>query len=308
MKQVFRDALLSCVVNEFRNGSVVIDSTTKFDVNGLRSLADSAGNLEAIIQDKIEHSNATFFQGANVSAKQLADADTPSNKPQLPSRNNPNRQHRNTRQGQVSRNDRRANGRSDHGARSNRHHGPVSKNHHGELRRNISESTQSYGGDNMPPGKHDRRTLFSINIVLTSRLAPSGQDRLCKIYVEVDAVPKYYKSLLLPYVIRNMVDKIDKESLSIIVGLKNFHRYLWDRMFAGSPAVAVFAYSVLGANTGCIRIQDYPQAGSKHPTSCSTLAMTISKLRQSFSTHGIPDVIVSDNATGFVNDEFHDFC
>ncbi|KAI0231136.1 hypothetical protein LSAT2_018499, partial [Lamellibrachia satsuma] len=40
----------------------------------------------------------------------------------------------------------------------------------------------------------------------------------------------------------------------------------------------------------------------------STSAITISKLRQSFSTHGIPDVIVSDNATGFVSEEFQDFC
>ena len=43
-----------------------------------------------------------------------------------------------------------------------------------------------------------------------------------------------------------------------------------------------------------------------HLTSGSTSAITISKLRQSFSTHGIPDV--SDNATGFVSEEFQDFC
>ena len=45
-----------------------------------------------------------------------------------------------------------------------------------------------------------------------------------------------------------------------------------------------------------------------HHMSGSTSATTISKLRQSFSTHGIPDVIVSDNATGFVNEEFREFC
>ena len=45
-----------------------------------------------------------------------------------------------------------------------------------------------------------------------------------------------------------------------------------------------------------------------HLTSGSTSAITISKLRQSFSTHGILDVIVSDNATGFVSEEFQDFC
>ena len=45
-----------------------------------------------------------------------------------------------------------------------------------------------------------------------------------------------------------------------------------------------------------------------HHTSDSISAITISKLRQSFSTHGIPDVIVSDNATGFVSEEFQEFC
>ena len=45
-----------------------------------------------------------------------------------------------------------------------------------------------------------------------------------------------------------------------------------------------------------------------HLTSGSTSAITISKLRQSFSTRGIPDAIVSDNATGFVSEEFQDFC
>jgi len=45
-----------------------------------------------------------------------------------------------------------------------------------------------------------------------------------------------------------------------------------------------------------------------HHTSGSTLATTISKLQQSFSTHGIPDVITSDNATGFVSEELPEFC
>ncbi|RLJ22796.1 hypothetical protein DJ031_00250 [bacterium endosymbiont of Escarpia laminata] len=45
-----------------------------------------------------------------------------------------------------------------------------------------------------------------------------------------------------------------------------------------------------------------------YTTSGSTSAITISKLRWIFSSHGIPDVIVSDNATGFVSEEFESFC
>ena len=45
-----------------------------------------------------------------------------------------------------------------------------------------------------------------------------------------------------------------------------------------------------------------------HLTSNSTSATIISKLRQLFSTQGIPDVIFSDNATGFVSENFREFC
>ena len=41
-----------------------------------------------------------------------------------------------------------------------------------------------------------------------------------------------------------------------------------------------------------------------HLMSGSTSVTTISKLRQSFSSHGIPDVIVSDTATAFVSENF----
>ena len=45
-----------------------------------------------------------------------------------------------------------------------------------------------------------------------------------------------------------------------------------------------------------------------HIKSGFTSAITIDKLRQSFSTRGIPDVIASDKATGFVSEEYQDFC
>ena len=43
-------------------------------------------------------------------------------------------------------------------------------------------------------------------------------------------------------------------------------------------------------------------------TSGSTSTITINRLRESFSTHGIPDTIVSDNGTCFVSSEFQEFC
>ena len=42
-------------------------------------------------------------------------------------------------------------------------------------------------------------------------------------------------------------------------------------------------------------------------TNGCTAAVTISKLRQLFSTHGLPDIIVSDNASNFVSTEFFEF-
>ena len=45
-----------------------------------------------------------------------------------------------------------------------------------------------------------------------------------------------------------------------------------------------------------------------HVTGGSTSKETIEKLRHSFSTHGIPLVIVSDNGSSFVSEEFKKFC
>ena len=45
-----------------------------------------------------------------------------------------------------------------------------------------------------------------------------------------------------------------------------------------------------------------------HVTSGSTSTITINKLRMMFSTHGIPDTIISDNASAFVGHEFQNFC
>ena len=45
-----------------------------------------------------------------------------------------------------------------------------------------------------------------------------------------------------------------------------------------------------------------------HVTSSTSSQATIIKLRQSFSTHGAPIVLVSDNATSFTSGEFRHFC
>ena len=45
-----------------------------------------------------------------------------------------------------------------------------------------------------------------------------------------------------------------------------------------------------------------------HVTSGCTSTITTNKLRESFSTHGILDTIVSDNATCFMSSEFQEFC
>ena len=42
-------------------------------------------------------------------------------------------------------------------------------------------------------------------------------------------------------------------------------------------------------------------------TSSSSATVTIESLRQTFATHGLPDCVVSDNATAFTGKEFHQF-
>ena len=44
-----------------------------------------------------------------------------------------------------------------------------------------------------------------------------------------------------------------------------------------------------------------------HITNSTSAAVTIDRLRQTFSTHGLPAVIVSDNATSFTGEEFETF-
>lgn len=45
-----------------------------------------------------------------------------------------------------------------------------------------------------------------------------------------------------------------------------------------------------------------------HVVTSTSSATTISKLRQTFATHGLPHSLVSDNAAVFTSEEFHQFC
>ena len=44
-----------------------------------------------------------------------------------------------------------------------------------------------------------------------------------------------------------------------------------------------------------------------HPTTMTTSAATITLLRKLFATFGLPEVVVSDNASNFTNEEFETF-
>ena len=44
-----------------------------------------------------------------------------------------------------------------------------------------------------------------------------------------------------------------------------------------------------------------------YPTSSTSATATIEKLRQAFATHGLPEMVVSDNGTGYTSEEFGDF-
>ena len=44
-----------------------------------------------------------------------------------------------------------------------------------------------------------------------------------------------------------------------------------------------------------------------YPTSSTSATATIELLRRAFATHGLPDMLVSDNGTGFASKEFGNF-
>ena len=44
-----------------------------------------------------------------------------------------------------------------------------------------------------------------------------------------------------------------------------------------------------------------------YPTSVTGATATIEKLRQAFANHGLPEMVVSDNGSGFASEEFADF-
>ena len=80
-----------------------------------------------------------------------------------------------------------------------------------------------------------------------------------------------------------------------------FPDHPWSRLYIDytGPIVGKMILVIMDAHTKWINV---------HVSSGSTSTITISGLRNCFSTHGIPDAIVSDNATCFTSDEFKHFC
>lgn len=56
-----------------------------------------------------------------------------------------------------------------------------------------------------------------------------------------------------------------------------------------------------------ILVDAYSKWIEAHAMSSLTFAVTIECLRKSFSQHGIPEIIVSDNGTCFTNEQFQEF-
>ena len=56
-----------------------------------------------------------------------------------------------------------------------------------------------------------------------------------------------------------------------------------------------------------IVIDAYSKCMEVYPTSITSATATIELLRRAFATHGLPNVLVSDNGTGFASTEFGNF-
>ena len=56
-----------------------------------------------------------------------------------------------------------------------------------------------------------------------------------------------------------------------------------------------------------IVIDAYSKWIEVYPTSSTSATATIEKLRQAFANHGLPEMVVSDNGSGFASEEFADF-
>ena len=56
-----------------------------------------------------------------------------------------------------------------------------------------------------------------------------------------------------------------------------------------------------------IVIDAYSKWIEVYPTSSTSATATIEKLRQAFANHGLPEMVVSDNGSGYASEEFADF-
>ena len=85
------------------------------------------------------------------------------------------------------------------------------------------------------------------------------------------------------------------------------HRYMCD---LAQQALVKGAYRLRWALYGedvLVIIDAHSKWMEVHKTTSSSAATTISLLRTTFATLGLPEVIVSDNAANFTSEEFSDF-
>ena len=113
--------------------------------------------------------------------------------------------------------------------------------------------------------------------------------------------------------------QLDKEALAIVFGVKKFHRYLFGRQFTicsdHKPLQHLFSSTVSfhhkhqqKSNVGhwSWASMNITLSINQETASISSIN-TIWVFRTLFATHGLPEVVVSDNGTAFTICEFQEF-
>ena len=104
--------------------------------------------------------------------------------------------------------------------------------------------------------------------------------------------------------------QIEKEGFAIIFGVKRFHQYLFGRQFTilsdHKPLKHLFSESQATPTLASARIQRWSLTLVR-PVNNATSTVTIDQLHSIFATHGLPEMLVTDNGTVFTSDEFSRF-
>ena len=81
----------------------------------------------------------------------------------------------------------------------------------------------------------------------------------------------------------------------------------WERASRPWSRIHIDHAGPVMGQTFLIIVDSFTKWVDVYPVSSTSSQVTIEKLRQSFATMGLPDVIVSDNASGFSSEEFDEF-